>query len=72
MPEPFENADQDRLKHIYKTTDVRRLPMTGIVAGYHALPAFLSDRFRAAGGTLLLEHPVRRVRWIPAKPIPDP
>ncbi|HMI73765.1 MAG TPA: NAD(P)/FAD-dependent oxidoreductase, partial [Steroidobacteraceae bacterium] len=29
----------------------------------HALPAFLSDRFRAAGGTLLLSHPVRRVRW---------
>jgi hypothetical protein len=38
MPESFENADQDRLKHIYKTTDVRRLPITGIVAGYHALP----------------------------------
>jgi monoamine oxidase len=34
-----------------------------IEAGYAALPAFLSDRFRAAGGTLLLEHPVRRVRW---------
>jgi len=34
-----------------------------VEAGYHALPAFLSDRFRAAGGTLLLEHPVRRVRW---------
>jgi monoamine oxidase len=32
-------------------------------AGYDALPMFLSDRFRAAGGTLLLEHPVRRVRW---------
>jgi monoamine oxidase len=34
-----------------------------IEAGYTALPEFLSDRFRAAGGTLLLEHPVRRVRW---------
>jgi monoamine oxidase len=34
-----------------------------IEAGYAALPMFLSDRFRAAGGTLLLEHPVRRVRW---------
>jgi monoamine oxidase len=34
-----------------------------VEAGYHALPAFLSDRFRAAGGTLLLEHPVSRVRW---------
>jgi monoamine oxidase len=31
--------------------------------GYNALPAFLLDRFRASGGTLLLEHPVRRVRW---------
>ena len=34
-----------------------------VEAGYDALPAFLSDRFRAAGGTLLLAHPVRRVRW---------
>jgi monoamine oxidase len=34
-----------------------------VEAGYDALPTFLSDRFRAAGGTLLLEHPVRRVRW---------
>jgi monoamine oxidase len=34
-----------------------------VEAGYDALPAFLSDRFRAAGGTLLLGHPVRRVRW---------
>lgn len=34
-----------------------------IEAGYDALPTFLSDRFLAAGGTLLLEHPVRRVRW---------
>jgi monoamine oxidase len=34
-----------------------------IEAGYDALPTFLSDRFRAAGGTLLLRHPVRRVRW---------
>lgn len=38
MPDFYENADQDRLKHIYKSTDIRRLPMTGIVAGYHALP----------------------------------
>jgi monoamine oxidase len=34
-----------------------------VEAGYDALPTFLLDRFRAAGGTLLLEHPVRRVRW---------
>jgi monoamine oxidase len=34
-----------------------------VEAGYDALPTFLSDRFHAAGGTLLLAHPVRRVRW---------
>jgi monoamine oxidase len=34
-----------------------------IEAGYDALPTFLSGRFRAAGGTLLLTHPVRRLRW---------
>jgi monoamine oxidase len=34
-----------------------------VEAGYDALPVFLSDRFRAAGGTILLAHPVRRVRW---------
>ncbi|HKP96963.1 MAG TPA: hypothetical protein VJ385_14530 [Fibrobacteria bacterium] len=38
MPDRFEDADQDRLKLIYKTTDVRRLPITGIVSGYHSLP----------------------------------
>jgi monoamine oxidase len=32
-------------------------------AGYDALAKFLSDKFLAAGGTLLLEHPVRHVRW---------
>jgi monoamine oxidase len=44
-----DQVDSDRLFHIE--------------AGYDALPTFLSDRFRAAGGTLLLAHPVRRVRW---------
>jgi monoamine oxidase len=34
-----------------------------IEAGYDALPAFLADRFRAAGGTLLLQHPISRVLW---------
>ena len=34
-----------------------------VEAGYDALPTFLSDRFCAAGGKLLLAHPVRRVRW---------
>jgi hypothetical protein len=38
MSDFFENADQDRLKNIYKTTDIRRIPITGIVAGYHTLP----------------------------------
>jgi monoamine oxidase len=31
--------------------------------GYDALARFLSEKFLAAGGTLLLEHPVRHVRW---------
>jgi monoamine oxidase len=44
-----DQAHSDRLFHVE--------------AGYDALPTFLSDRFRAAGGTLLLQHPVRRVRW---------
>jgi monoamine oxidase len=44
-----DQVDSDRLFHVE--------------AGYDALPTFLSDRFRAAGGTLLLAHPVRRVRW---------
>ena len=38
MSDIFENADHNRLKHIYKQTDVRRSPITGIVAGYHTLP----------------------------------
>jgi monoamine oxidase len=32
-------------------------------AGYDALPGFLADRFRAAGGSILLEHRVRNIRW---------
>src|SRR3954471_2331235 len=38
MPEPLHEADPERLKHVYKTTDVKRIPMTGIVSGYHTLP----------------------------------
>ncbi len=38
MSDFMENADQNRLKNIYKRTDVRRTPITGIVAGYHTLP----------------------------------
>jgi hypothetical protein len=38
MPDFLENADQERLKLIYKQTDIRRSPITGIVAGYHTLP----------------------------------
>lgn len=38
MPDFRHDADPDRLQTIYKTTDIRRLPMTGIVAGYHTLP----------------------------------
>src|SRR5687768_4170965 len=38
MPGPFDNADQERLKRIYAMTAVRRVPITGIVSGYHTLP----------------------------------
>ena len=45
-----ENAVQgDRLFHVD--------------GGYDALATFLSEKFLAAGGTLLLEHPVHHVRW---------
>jgi monoamine oxidase len=44
-----DQVDSDRLFHVE--------------AGYDALPTFLADRFRAAGGTLLLEYPIRRVLW---------
>lgn len=38
MPGFFENADQERLKRIYAMTAVKRVPITGIVSGYHTLP----------------------------------
>ncbi|MDB5107028.1 MAG: hypothetical protein JWP91_4717 [Fibrobacteres bacterium] len=56
----FENSDQDRMKQIYRKTDVRRLPMTGIVAGYHTLPFTLigpndeTDEGKANPGSLKL------------------
>jgi monoamine oxidase len=34
-----------------------------IRAGYSALLEFLLDRFRQSGGSLLLNHPVRHIRW---------
>jgi protoporphyrinogen oxidase len=34
-----------------------------IEAGYAALPNFLADRFVAAGGSLILEAPVKRIVW---------
>jgi monoamine oxidase len=34
-----------------------------IRGGYEALPQFLCREFTAQGGTLLLNHPVRTVRW---------
>jgi monoamine oxidase len=36
-----------------------------VEAGYDALTTFLADRFLAAGGTLLLQHPARGIRWSP-------
>ena len=38
MPEPLHESDPEQLKFVYKATDIKRLPMTGIVAGYHTLP----------------------------------
>jgi monoamine oxidase len=32
-------------------------------AGYAAIPNFLSERFIAAGGTLILEAPVKKILW---------
>jgi monoamine oxidase len=34
-------------------------------AGYDTLTTFLAHRFRAAGGALFLQHPVRAIRWSP-------
>jgi monoamine oxidase len=34
-------------------------------AGYDTLTTFLEHRFRAAGGALFLQHPVRAIRWSP-------
>lgn len=33
-----DRSDQERLKRIYAMTDVKRVPITGIVSGYHTLP----------------------------------
>ncbi len=60
MSDLYGNADQEKLRHIYKATDVRRLPLTGIVAGYHALPFTLvgpndeTDSGKANPGSLKL------------------
>jgi monoamine oxidase len=34
-----------------------------VEAGYDRLPEFLADRFRAAGGSILLNRQVRHIRW---------
>lgn len=34
----FEDSDPERLKRIYAMTAVKRVPITGIVSGYHTLP----------------------------------
>lgn len=31
--------------------------------GYSALPQYLADRFRQSGGTMILQRPVRTIRW---------
>ncbi len=37
MSERYQ-ADPEKLRRIYENTDIRRLPLTGIVSGYHTLP----------------------------------
>jgi hypothetical protein len=65
MSDLFENADQDGLRRIYKSTDIRRLPITGIVAGYHSLPFTLvgpndeSDSGKANPGSLKLTGQIK-------------
>ena len=34
-----------------------------IRAGYSALPGFLADQLRQAGGTIIFDRPVRTIRW---------
>jgi hypothetical protein len=38
MSDFFENTDPERLQRIFKMTDIKRMPITGIVSGYHTLP----------------------------------
>src|SRR3989338_2941176 len=45
-------TDPERLRAVYERTDIRRLPITGIVAGYHTLPFTLvgpNDEPESAG-----------------------
>lgn len=50
MSRLFENADPERLKRIYAMTAVKRVPITGIVAGYHTLPFTLVGPNDGSGG----------------------
>jgi monoamine oxidase len=43
------DIDGDRLFHVER--------------GYDAVPVFLANRLRAAGGSILLQHRVRHIRW---------
>jgi hypothetical protein len=56
MPDMFPHDDQERLKRVFQKTDIRRTPITGIVAGYHTLPFTLigpndGSADEAAGGS---------------------
>lgn len=61
MEHPFEDANPDELKRIFLETEIRRSPLTGIVAGYHHLPFTLigpndeeDDSPTADAGSLML------------------
>lgn len=59
MSEMFDPSDQQRLKHVFERTEVKRSPISGIVSGYHTLPFTLigpndEDDSEPAKGSLKL------------------
>jgi monoamine oxidase len=67
--EGFNAADQDRIsvaalaKQQAAEDAIAADRLFRIEGGYAALVNFLADRFIAAGGTLILEAPVKRIAW---------
>jgi protoporphyrinogen oxidase len=67
--EGFNAADQDRISVAALAKQQAAEDAIGagrlfrIEAGYAALPNFLAKKFIAAGGTLILEAPVKKIVW---------